>query len=544
MKSASASLIAHLEKRVTTLASCWEITRQDGTIHRFTDLDINLVFGGNTYEAQGGFSRSQITSKADMSVDNLQVQGFLDSATLTADLIRTGKLDSAAVRLFLVNYLDADTDGDLKLRRGQVGEMRIRDQDVYEIELRGLSQRLSQQILRPATPACPVDLFSPECALVAANFRETGVVDTVTDRRIFTVPSGFTINMSPTQAAPSLQFSAATDRQGVLVVDETVQAAQAPAEDGSPQFPILVGTPAELDDIRNNLNAHYALSADIDMGAFGLFTPIPTFLGTLDGRGYRIQNLDLDHSAAPQNAGLFAAISGGAVLKRIGLDAPTIRSGNATTWAGGLVADNTASGGGLIEDCYVVAGSLETDGNQAGPLVGRAGDATVRRCWAATPVTGAIGANAGGFMGNAGTVSTNCFFDEDAAGTSVDGGGSVAATAVSTLGLATSTTLTGFDQLNTWRSPGVSGVSATFVNSNPDTITRSTGSWLDEGFRVGSRIAITGTTSNNTGSGVTHLVTGVTATTLTLDAAVALTGEGPVSCTILAYPRIMDPGRC
>lgn len=53
------------------------------------------------------------------------------------------------------------------------------------------------------------------------------------------------------------------------------------------------------------------------------------------------------------------------------------------------------------------------------------------------------------------------------------------------------------------------------VGATGDTITRNRGSWLDDGFRVGDRVTIAGTASNNFASA---LVTGVTALVLTFDA--------------------------
>jgi hypothetical protein len=45
----------------------------------------------------------------------------------------------------------------------------------------------------------------------------------------------------------------------------------------------------------------------------------------------------------------------------------------------------------------------------------------------------------------------------------------------------------------------ISGVSVTFSDNNPsaDSITRTKGSWIDDGFDVGMILTITGTTSNN-----------------------------------------------
>lgn len=68
------------------------------------------------------------------------------------------------------------------------------------------------------------------------------------------------------------------------------------------------------------------------------------------------------------------------------------------------------------------------------------------------------------------------------------------------------------------------------VGATGDTITRSSGSWITDGFVVGDYITVTSTTSNN----ITDAkVVGVTATVLTLDT-VDLTPEGPVGATVTA----------
>lgn len=62
---------------------------------------------------------------------------------------------------------------------------------------------------------------------------------------------------------------------------------------------------------------------------------------------------------------------------------------------------------------------------------------------------------------------------------------------------------------------GSPGLTFAEVGATGDTITRSRGSWLDDGFRVGDLVAITGTASNNV-TAVAGL-TAVTATVLTFD---------------------------
>lgn len=67
--------------------------------------------------------------------------------------------------------------------------------------------------------------------------------------------------------------------------------------------------------------------------------------------------------------------------------------------------------------------------------------------------------------------------------------------------------------------------------ASPDTITRNRGSWLDDGFRVGDSITITGTASNN----VTKTITALTATVLSVaTASFAAEVIGSVGVTITA----------
>ena len=85
MKNVSAALALHLGDEVTTLATCWRLERTDGWVRGFTDHDRNLVIDGVTYVAATGFLPSAIKSGSDLSVDNLDVDGFLDDDALKAE---------------------------------------------------------------------------------------------------------------------------------------------------------------------------------------------------------------------------------------------------------------------------------------------------------------------------------------------------------------------------------------------------------------------------------------------------------------------------
>jgi hypothetical protein len=78
---------------------------------------------------------------------------------------------------------------------------------------------------------------------------------------------------------------------------------------------------------------------------------------------------------------------------------------------------------------------------------------------------------------------------------------------------------------------GSPNITFTEVGATGDTITRSVGSFVADGFTVGCRITVTGSASNNISDA---LVTNVTALVLTLDTA-DLANEGPVGGVSIAY---------
>ena len=85
---------------------------------------------------------------------------------------------------------------------------------------------------------------------------------------------------------------------------------------------ISLSTPADLDNVRNNLAGEYCVQNDIDMDGFGNFTPIGTktpwgsspFTGQFHGGGHSIENLTI-HQSDRNGTGLFAAAANGAIIE-------------------------------------------------------------------------------------------------------------------------------------------------------------------------------------------------------------------------------------
>lgn len=162
-RSISAGLQAHIAGELTTLATCWKMTRRDGRTFTFTDHDQDLLFDGDTYTAASSYNRTAIQSKSDLSPDSLDVIGILDSAEITETDIRAGLFDFAEVRIFMVNWEDL-AQGALKLRRGRLGEVSLRG-GRFTAELRGLTQAYSQHIVELYQPECRADLGDGRCRI-------------------------------------------------------------------------------------------------------------------------------------------------------------------------------------------------------------------------------------------------------------------------------------------------------------------------------------------------------------------------------------------
>ena len=177
MKPTTPALAAHLAGEVTTLATCWRLERTDGWVRGFTDHDRELVVDGLTYVASTGFLPSAIKTASDLSVDNLDVDGFLDDAALRAEDLIAGLFDGARIEVFIVNWADLG-QGRLLLRKGFLGEIKRADQR-FSAEIRGLSNRLQQTAGKLYSRLCRVDLGSSECGVALGPRTDTYAVTQV-----------------------------------------------------------------------------------------------------------------------------------------------------------------------------------------------------------------------------------------------------------------------------------------------------------------------------------------------------------------------------
>lgn len=169
--------------------------------------------------------------------------------------------------------------------------------------------------------------------------------------------------------------------------------------------PYLIATAEQLNKVRNHLNAHFKLIANIDLSTYSSgngWKPIGSstqeFKGTFDGNGFKITNLRIN-SLTDANIGLFSQTSNSAIIKNVTLEGVNVRGGNFTS---ALVGSNK----GTIENSSV-NGSV-TGGWAVGPITAM-NTGTIRFSFAKGTANGDN--NVGGLVGqnyNGGDI-INCY---------------------------------------------------------------------------------------------------------------------------------------
>lgn len=164
-KSVPSDLNTHLQQQTVTICTLWKITRSDGVKFFFTDHDDNITLNGDTYLSAVGYNRTAIENSVGLSVDSVQVSGFIDSTALDAAALRAGLFDFAKVTVYVLNW-SSPSQGTAIIRSGSFGEVITTESGMFNTQLNGMSQPYSQNILEIYQPICRTDLGSKLCKVV------------------------------------------------------------------------------------------------------------------------------------------------------------------------------------------------------------------------------------------------------------------------------------------------------------------------------------------------------------------------------------------
>ena len=168
---------AYLAQEVTTLATCWKLTRRDGLVLRFTDHDADVVVAGEQYRASSGINPSAVSSHLGLSADNLELGGMLQEGGIAEADVLAGKFDHAAVRIFMVNN-NAPDAGELPLKSGWLGEVSLKGGS-FVAEIRGISSLLQQAIGQVYTATCRAKLGDARCGVNLTSITVSGTISAV-----------------------------------------------------------------------------------------------------------------------------------------------------------------------------------------------------------------------------------------------------------------------------------------------------------------------------------------------------------------------------
>lgn len=169
---------AHIQNVIAsdalTLATCWRITLQSGTVLRFTDYHDNIVIGAETFIAEGGFTRSAIGFGLGLAEDSLEATGTLGSDSITETDLEAGKYDYAAIEIFVVDYL-APNSGVYELCAGELGEIEMADSE-FRAQMYGTASLFQQAEVELCSPTCRANLGDERCQKDLTAHRWTGTV--------------------------------------------------------------------------------------------------------------------------------------------------------------------------------------------------------------------------------------------------------------------------------------------------------------------------------------------------------------------------------
>ena len=166
MKEIDANIAAHLTTGATTLCRIWLVKRADGVELGFTDHDRSLEINGVTYIASSGMDAQAVQTTGGLAVNNSAAIGALSETGISEADITSGKYDNAEVFHWLVNW--QDTNQTLMQFSGFLGDIK-RSDGVFEVELRGLTEKLNQPNGRNYARHCGHILGEGKCGVNLEN---------------------------------------------------------------------------------------------------------------------------------------------------------------------------------------------------------------------------------------------------------------------------------------------------------------------------------------------------------------------------------------
>lgn len=169
----------------TKWAQVWTITRTDGEVFRFTSLDRDLVYAGNTYQACDSLvpSASESVSEVD-AAGSMDLSGAIGPDGITETDLYSGLFDGAVAEAWLVAWSGVSMPR--RLLKGTFGAVE-QSKTGFKVELLGDGAKLLQTpLISLIQPGCRWQFGDSKCGKVLGPLTVTGTIDSGNGQREFT----------------------------------------------------------------------------------------------------------------------------------------------------------------------------------------------------------------------------------------------------------------------------------------------------------------------------------------------------------------------
>lgn len=177
-------VLAYGSPCTTKRAQIWTITRTDGEVFRFTSLDRDLEWLGETYQACDSLvpSASEEVSELDQA-GNMDLSGAVGPDGITLEALYAGLFDGAEVEAWLVPW--SGTGRPHRLLKGTFGRVE-QSKTGFKVEILGDGAKLQQTpLIRMLQPDCRWRFGDSHCQKDLSALTVTGTVDSGQGQRAF-----------------------------------------------------------------------------------------------------------------------------------------------------------------------------------------------------------------------------------------------------------------------------------------------------------------------------------------------------------------------
>ena len=166
---------------VNFYTTCIKIVRLDTTVIGMTELDKDITFDSVTYSSLSGYTPTETQTTSDLSVNNADIEGLIQSGHIERADIIAGLYDNADIFVFIYDWENEVKVRDLAV--GSWGEVQLKD-NAYTAEFRSLAQKLQQPIGEVVTAECNANLGDSRCGVTLATYTDTGSITTATSNSV------------------------------------------------------------------------------------------------------------------------------------------------------------------------------------------------------------------------------------------------------------------------------------------------------------------------------------------------------------------------